>query len=567
MATLESANEVFLEVQARPSDSYISLAQKYAGTEREWAALEGTNSGRRVTSGLFYAIPFRTLTAEHRARALRALFPGDGPGEAGWVHRVPEGDDGQTLESLALWFSGDPALADDLAESNGIDWAPLQVGAEIVIPSAILVPEFLRAAVAPLPPMPPPPERAGVEGPGQPPAPRKPGPPVTVGDLTFIEDERGGHAVYRLKPGEALYSAVVVRFTGRLDPDEVSEVALKLGQLSGISRLNSIPAGHAIVIPREMILPEYLPSGDPSRADYEAGLAAAERHRITASARDLDGVTLILDSGHGGDDVGAQRNGVHEDDYVYDIMCRIKAMAERTTAARVLTTIKDRSSAYEPLKGPFRIDRDEILLTTPPYTPRQPHVSTVGVNLRWYLVNSYYRSLVAAGADPERIIFVSLHADSLHPSVRGAMVYVPGQAYRGRTYGHVGRLYDRKEVDELRYVKLSADERERSEGLSRRLAARVVESFRSEDLPVHPYEPVRDHVIRMRRAWTPAVIRTSLVPQSLLLEVVNLNNTKDAALIMDPVFREKVAVALLGALRQYYSGGAAAGVTMAGREQ
>jgi N-acetylmuramoyl-L-alanine amidase len=562
VATLESANEVFLEVQARPSDSYISLAQKYAGTEREWAALEGTNSGRRVTPGLFYAIPFRTLTAEHRARALRALFPGDGPGEEGWVHRVPEGDDGQTLESLALWFSGDSALADDLAESNGIDWAPLQAGAEIVIPSAILTPEFLRAPVAP-----PLPERAGVEGPEGPPAPRKPGPPVTAGDLTFVEDERGGHAVYLLKPGEALYSAVVVRFTGRLDPDEVNEVALKLGQLSGISRLNSIPAGHAIVIPREMILPEYLPSGDPSRAGYEAGLAAAERHRITARARDLDGVTLILDSGHGGDDVGAQRNGVHEDDYVYDIMCRTKALAERTTAARVLTTIKDRSSAYEPLDGPFRIDRDEFLLTTPPYTPRQPHVSTVGVNLRWYLVNSYYRSLVAAGADPERIIFMSIHADSLHPSVRGAMVYVPGQAYRGRTYGHVGRLYDRKEVDELRYVKLSADERERSEGLSRRLAARVVESFRSEDLPVHPYEPVRDHVIRMRRAWTPAVIRTSLVPQSLLLEVVNLNNTKDAALIKDPMFRDKVAAALVGALRHYYSGGAAAGVTTAGRGQ
>src|SRR6185369_4103548 len=107
---------------------------------------------------------------------------------------------------------------------------------------------------------------------------------------------------------------------------------------------------------------------------------------------------------------------------------------------------------------------------------------------------------------------------SLHPSVRGAMVYVPGQAYRNGTYGHVGRLYERREVAELRYVKFSQQEKERSEGLSRRLASRVIEAFRSADLAVHPYEPVRNHVIRRGRAWTPAVIRTSLVPQSILLE-------------------------------------------------
>jgi N-acetylmuramoyl-L-alanine amidase len=179
------------------------------------------------------------------------------------------------------------------------------------------------------------------------------------------------------------------------------------------------------------------------------------------------------------------------------------------------------------------------------------------VNLRWYLVNSYYRSLTSAGADPERIVFASVHADSLHPSVRGAMVYVPGQEYRTGTYGHVGRLYARKEVAELRYVKFSSGERERSEGLSRRLAARVIQAFEEARLPVHRYEPIRDHVIRRRRSWTPAVIRTSLVPQSLLLEVVNLNNAKDAALIKQASFRQKVAGAFLDALRRHYSGGSA----------
>ncbi|HEY3175457.1 MAG TPA: N-acetylmuramoyl-L-alanine amidase [Candidatus Polarisedimenticolia bacterium] len=550
VATLEKANGIFLEVQAGPRDSYISLAVAYAGSERRWADIEKANAGRPVRPGLFYAIPFEILSAGERARCLVALFPGDGPGDEAWVHRVPEGDDGQTLESVALWFTGDASLADDLAESNGIEWAPLSAGAEVTIPAAILSPVFLKT---------PPPE------PAPPPVPRKPALPVKAGDLTFMDDGAASYAVYRLKAGEALYSAVVARFTGRLDPDDVSAVAARIVQLSGIKKLTSIPIGYPVKIPRDLILPEHLPQGDPLREKYEKGLAAAERHQITTRARDLGGITIILDAGHGGDDVGAQRNGVHEDDYVFDIVCRIKELAERTTAARVLTTIKDRSSGFAPQEGPFGVDRDEFLLTTPVYFPRQPHVATVGVNLRWYLVNSYFRSAIAAGANPERIVFVSVHADSLHPSVRGAMVYVPGQGYRTGTYGHVGRMYDRKEVGELRYVKFSTGERETAEGLSRRLAARLIAAFTAAGLPVHAYEPIRDHVIRRRRSWTPAVIRTSLVPQSLLLEVVNLNNNEDAALLKRASFRQKVAEAFLDALRRHYSAGAPPTTTAAGK--
>jgi N-acetylmuramoyl-L-alanine amidase len=469
------------------------------------------------------------------------------------VHRVPEGDDGQTLETIAVWFTADVTLADDLAESNGLPWAPLPAGAEVVIPQAILIPQFTRAAER-APAMPAPPGPGAATRPPAPSAPRKPAPPVKAGELTFVDDETGGYAIYRLKPKEALYSAVVVRFTGRLDPVEVSEVAKRIAKLSGITKLTSIPAGHQIRIPRDLILPEYLPPGDAARATFDAGLEAARKHRITVRARDLEGITIILDAGHGGDDIGAHHNGVYEDDYVYDILCRIKSLAEQTTGARVMSTIRDRSSGFSPLDGPFAHDRDEEILTTPPYIPRQPHVSTVGVNLRWYLVNSYYRSLLASGINPERIVFVSLHADALHPSLRGAMVYVPGQGYRGRTYGCVGRLYDRKEVEQLRYVKFSARDREVSEGLSRSLAVEVIDAFAAAGLPVHPYEPIRDHVIRMRRDWVPAVIRTSLVPQSLLLEVVNLNNARDAALMKDAAFRQRVASAFLDAVRHYYEG-------------
>ncbi|HET9482213.1 MAG TPA: hypothetical protein VFP98_10705, partial [Candidatus Polarisedimenticolia bacterium] len=389
VATLEDLSEIYLEVQAGPQDNYVAMALRYAGSELSWAAIENANGRRPVVEGRFYGIPFDILSADWRARAIQALFPQDGPGEEGWVHRVPDSDDGQPLQKVAIWFTGDVALADDLAETNGIDDWSLPAGREVVIPAAVLLPRFLAAVDLSEPPAEPagPPgatrDEKGRPAPGEEPAPprrRPPAAPVRVGDLTFHDDPERPYAVYHLKAGEALYSSVVVRFTGRLDPEEVNQVAGSIAQLSGISRPTSIPIGFPVRIPRDLVLPEYLPPDDPQRIAYEADLAAAGRHRITVEAKDLHGVILILDAGHGGDDVGARRNGVHEDDYVYDILCRIKEVAERTTGARVFATIKDRSSAYKPLDGPFRIDRDEMILTTPAYHPRQPHVSTAGVN-------------------------------------------------------------------------------------------------------------------------------------------------------------------------------------------
>ena len=69
------------------------------------------------------------------------------------------------------------------------------------------------------------------------------------------------------------------------------------------------------------------------------------------------------------------------------------------------------------------------VLTTPPFLAEEDGETAVAVNLRWYLANSVYRRLVKGGTDPDRIVFLSLHADARHPSLRGAMVYVPGARF------------------------------------------------------------------------------------------------------------------------------------------
>src|SRR5262249_27554846 len=155
------------------------------------------------------------------------------------------------------------------------------------------------------------------------------------------------------------------------------------------------------------------------------------RFRNQIVSRDLEGVTVILDAGHGGRDIGASRNGVWESDYVYDVLCRIRARLEKTTAAQVLTTIKDGQYAYRIFDSRrLPLNEMEEILTSPPLRLASSVPNQVGVNLRWYLANSYLRSLVAKGVDPEKVVFASLHADSLHPSLRGAMIYVPGEQYR-----------------------------------------------------------------------------------------------------------------------------------------
>jgi N-acetylmuramoyl-L-alanine amidase len=51
----------------------------------------------------------------------------------------------------------------------------------------------------------------------------------------------------------------------------------------------------------------------------------------------------------------------------------------------------------------------------------------------------------------------------------------------------------------------------------------------------------------------PAVLRNAETPCSVLLEVCNIANKKDAELLRDPRYRQAVAEAYIDALIRYYS--------------
>jgi len=152
------------------------------------------------------------------------------------------------------------------------------------------------------------------------------------------------------------------------------------------------------------------------------------------------------------------------------------------------------------------------------------------------------------------VVFISLHADSLHPSLRGAMAYVPGASYVKGRYEKSDPIYlARAEVRERPAVRHSTEDALVAEGLSRGLAESIIESFRSNGLKVHPFNPVRDNVVREGREWVPAIIRYNMVPTRLLLEICNLGNRRDRDLIKTRKYRSEVAEAIYRGIADFYA--------------
>jgi N-acetylmuramoyl-L-alanine amidase len=242
---------------------------------------------------------------------------------------------------------------------------------------------------------------------------------------------------------------------------------------------------------------------------------------------------------------------VWESLYVYDVMLRVRQLLESYSAARVVPLVRDGKEFRIEDKDVLAFSRGHAVLTTPPYAIAD---SKIGVNLRWHLANSVHRRAMKGGADPAKVVFISLHADSLHPSLRGAMAYVPEASLSGAAPANRGGEYaSRKEVRDAGRYAPSRRELQRSEGLSRDLANHLIAAFRDQGLAVHPFKPVREKVIRNRRQWVPAVLRYNAVPAKILFEICNLANSEDRKLLQTRSYRHKVAEAIVHGILGYYS--------------
>ena len=131
-----------------------------------------------------------------------------------WVHiarsgPLPTYDAG--LWQVAEWFTGRGDRFTELMEINRLDSPELRRGQEVRIPVALLHPAL------------------------------RPGERSADGSLVYDKDASGPYAGYRLRPGEALYSAVVGRYTGRTSADDVVQLMAHLGLEKAQLRLHTAP--------------------------------------------------------------------------------------------------------------------------------------------------------------------------------------------------------------------------------------------------------------------------------------------------------------------------------------
>ena len=520
---IDGGREVVLEVRVVAGDTYTALAERVSGGREAAAALAAWNNDEPLVAGDWTRVPLALLSKEMRRLVLSDLFPEDGFEDGAWVHHARTGrglfyDEG--MWEVALWFTGRGEAFTELMGDNGLESPDLSTGQVVRIPARLLHPAF--AAL----------ERSD------------------DGSLVYDSDTQGPFAGYDLKTGEALYSSVVVRFTGQTKGEDVQATAEMLGKRSGILDLSDIPVGYRIKIPLDLLEPQFLPAQHPRRraAEQSTREQAAElaREPVRSTRDGLEGVLVIIDPGHGGRDIGTAHNGVWEHDYVYDVACRLKELLETRTNTVVKMTLEDSQTGCKPSRtDKLKKNFQGTILTTPPFLVKDRTQTDMGVNLRWYLANSIYRRARKQNFRSDRVVFISLHADARHRSLRGMMAYVPGAAYRTKTYGFSSSKYQKfAEVREKKHVSFSKKSRVRSEALSNELAAAMVKAFNREKLPVQPYQPVRNRIIRGKSRFVPAVLRGNAIPTKLLIEMVNISNSKDADLLAEVSERDRLAQAV-----------------------
>jgi N-acetylmuramoyl-L-alanine amidase len=513
------------------------------------------------------AIRFDHVKPEVRKRMLLAIFNQDYVDSDGWRHTaVSDLEKPDELKSICGWVTGKPGsfrtvLTD---KRNSAYTGGLPKGSQILIPRALLSTAMREPTQKQT--LPEENSEENRDGGGSAPVAPETAPQnqeesstdldEIANELTYGSDGKGAFAIYHLKQGEALYTAVVVRFTDIHENVDILAACDVVQERSGIKNVHGMKTGQRILIPMDMLSDRYRPKGSEQRKEYEESINEAKRLRKEqVHTKGLDGVIVVIDPGHGGRDQGCadESKGLFEDELNYDVACRVKRLLETQTRAKVYITEIDLSQKYETTdKTRFTHDTDEEILTTPHYDNQDAKIS---VNLRWYLANEYYRDEVKKGADPRKMVFTSFHTNSLNASLRGAMIYIPGAKDRRNSEEPGGGIYSQfKEARGHRTATTSLVERKRDEALSRIFAEDISSILAKRGVKRNTQGDVIRSQIRQEggKVYVPAVLRNTLVPTKVLIEMANIGNPTDCKCLANPDWRQSFAEAYVEALKTYF---------------
>jgi N-acetylmuramoyl-L-alanine amidase len=518
--------EILLKLQFRKG-----LSVEGKSIPRAFLAMGGTRTGW---------VPFEQLSPQGKRWALAAMFPEDQWRQDEVRHRIhhPELESVWTMANL---FTGHGQNYDRLMAENPDLPEKLREGDVWRIPQALL--------------------SVDLGGPGKDPDRSHPEDELDDearvaayrGMLSFGEDTKGKYAAYRLRKGEALYSSVVIRYTDRVDPKGVNDLANQIAARSGIGDVRFIQPGQIIKIPLSYLADPFQPEGSSQLAEEREVRAEVRRTVRVEAGPKLKGVRIVLDAGHGGVDPGARANGIWESDFVYDISMRVRRLLEEQTEAQVSSTIRYPGLGFNSREDIQAPSHAAEILTNPPFAVDGESPTAVSVHLRWILANDLLAAFRKAKGDAQKTLFISFHADSLHPSARGSMIYVPGAALVPKTFAlGSARLGSMAEARRSAKVAFTSREKLQGEARSRQFSEALLKAIQQEHIPIHANRPIRNVIYRGGMKWVPAVIRYSTSATKVLIEVANLTNDEDAANLHSPEFRERYAAAVVRAIRAYY---------------
>ena len=223
---------------------------------------------------------------------------------------------------------------------------------------------------------------------------------------------------------------------------------------------------------------------------------------------------------------------MREHDYVLDVANRLRRELESHTGAKVFMTLDDPGKPSAPGSADeLAWNKRRAVLTTPPFLAEEDGETAVAVNLRWYLANSVYP---AARQERDRS-----RQDRVRLAPRGRAAYPRYGGDDLRAGCELPHRHDGLFVVHLPALQGSSRAAARQLHVAGASAlggglpkarGRHRDGARKDDLPIQPYQPIRERVIRGREVWLPAVLRGNIVPAKVLVEMVNLNNDEDAAL-------------------------------------
>src|SRR6185295_9226708 len=235
-------------------------------------------SDDNLTSEQSVRVPFALLRPNLQRDVISTLFPKDQSTPGGWKHVVvgARGIEGESLWNIAEWLTGDGANYTLIRKANPAQGLSTRKGDVILVPKRLLTAAFGGSSEEENAPKTAAEVRKPADDATQRAAADENVPEATASvalgqpSLTYQRSAAEPHAVYRLQKGEALYSSVAIRFTGRVYSKDVGDVLDRIVKFNEIEDVARIPVGYPVKIPMDLLLPEYLPQDDPTRVAREA---------------------------------------------------------------------------------------------------------------------------------------------------------------------------------------------------------------------------------------------------------------------------------------------------------